>query len=114
MDEDEENVVDTELFCDEPSSEETELYCDDPISEVVEEVVVDTAAQQAQAIKTALDQPVLQGWKHDLALGPTIAVLGVGGAGCNALGSLVRSGFDAASMVAFNTDVQDLHLCPGS
>ena len=112
VDEDEENVADIEMFCDEPSSGETELYCDEPIPEVVDEAIVDAAEQQAQAIKTALDQPVLQGWTQDLALGPTIAVLGVGGAGCNALGSLVRSGFDAAAMIAFNTDVQDLHLCP--
>ena len=65
---------------------------------------------------------------HDLGLAPRVPrglrrhrlerhaaqvpVLGVGGAGCNALGSLVRTGFEAATMVAFNTDVQDLHLCP--
>ena len=91
-----------------------ELFCDDPVTDVSEEAVESAAARQAETIRTALDQPVLEAWSQDLAMGPTITVLGVGGAGCNALGSLVRSGFDAATMVAFNTDVQDLHLCPVS
>jgi cell division protein FtsZ len=116
VDEDEEIVNETELFCDEPSLEEAELYSDEPISEVIDEVIdeviVEPEQRQEIAIKTALDEPVIQGWSHDLAMGPKIAVLGVGGAGCNALGSLVRTGFEAATMVAFNTDVQDLHLCP--
>ena len=116
VDEDEETVAETELFCDEPSFQEAELYTDEPISEVIDEitdeVVVEPEERQEIAIKTALDEPVIQGWTHDLAMGPKIAVLGVGGAGCNALGSLVRTGFEAATMVAFNTDVQDLHLCP--
>ena len=114
VDEEEEITADQELFCDEPTSNEAELFCDDPVTDVSEEAVESAAARQAETIRTALDQPVLEAWSQDLAMGPTITVLGVGGAGCNALGSLVRSGFDAATMVAFNTDVQDLHLCPVS
>ncbi len=110
--------IEVDSVDDEPSSAEAELYSDEPIEAMPEEQIqvaaVDAETVQAQTIRTALDQPVIAGWQQDLDMGPKIAVLGVGGAGCNALGSLVRSGFDAAKMVALNTDVQDLHLCPVS
>jgi cell division protein FtsZ len=111
VDDDEQISQEQDLFCDEPNSQEAELFSEEPAPHAKEPVLDDI---QAQTIKTALDQPVISGWHHDLALGPKIAVFGVGGAGCNALGSLVRSGFDAATMVALNTDIQDLHLCPVS
>ncbi len=111
-------TIEDDSFAEEPSSAEAELYSDEPIASMPEEQIqvsaIDAEAVQAQAIRTALDQPVIAGWQQDLDMGPKIAVLGVGGAGCNALGSLVRSGFDAAKMVGLNTDIQDLQLCPVS
>lgn len=39
---------------------------------------------------------------------PVIKVLGLGGAGSNALDRLVLDGFDSAMAIALNTDVQSL------
>ena len=49
-----------------PTSNEAELFCDDPVTDVSEEAVESAAARQAETIRTALDQPVLEGGVKDL------------------------------------------------
>ena len=41
---------------------------------------------------------------------PTIAVVGVGGAGCNTINRLIRMGVGKAELIAFNTDRKHLNL----
>ena len=41
---------------------------------------------------------------------PTIAVCGVGGAGCNTINRLIRMGVSKAELIAFNTDRKHLNL----
>ena len=41
---------------------------------------------------------------------PTIAVCGVGGAGCNTINRLLRQGIGKAELIAFNTDKKHLSL----
>ena len=41
---------------------------------------------------------------------PTIAVCGVGGAGCNTINRLIRMGVGKAELIAFNTDRKHLNL----
>ncbi len=41
---------------------------------------------------------------------PKILFVGVGGAGCNIIGSLTESGFDLATCLAVNTDLYQLHI----
>ncbi len=41
---------------------------------------------------------------------PTIAVCGVGGAGCNTINRLLRMGASGAELIAFNTDKKHLNL----
>jgi len=41
---------------------------------------------------------------------PTIAVCGVGGAGCNTINRLLRMGVSKAELIAFNTDKKHLNL----
>ena len=89
-----------------------ELFCDDPVTDVSEEAVESAAAPGGDDPHRP-DQPVLEAWSQDLAMGPTITVLGVGGAGRTHSGAWCAVGL-TATMVAFNTDVQDLHLCPVS
>ena len=41
-------------------------------------------------------------------LKPRIAVLGVGGAGCNAINNMIAAGLEGVDFVATNTDAQAL------
>ena len=41
---------------------------------------------------------------------PSIAVCGVGGAGCNTINRLLRMGVGKAELIAFNTDRKHLNL----
>ena len=47
-------------------------------------------------------------------LKPRILVLGIGGAGGNAINGMIESGLQGVEFIAVNTDAQDLRLSPVS
>ena len=50
-------------------------------------------------------------WRGELKeLKPRILVLGVGGAGGNAINAMIHSGMEGVEFVAVNTDAQDLKM----
>ena len=50
----------------------------------------------------------------DLELRPRICVVGVGGAGCNAVRHMIRNGLERVEFVAVDTDVQTLDASPAT
>lgn len=63
---------------------------------------------EKQSLKEAFDMFELE---RDQSAGATIKVIGIGGAGCNALNTMIEYGLRGVDFIAANTDVQALRRC---